>query len=340
MDTRTSYLGMRLAHPFIAGASPLSYRLDTIKRLEDAGCAAVVLHSMFEEQITREYSGRVADVNVFDVDFADILAAFPDPGEYPLGPDEYTEHVHRVKQAVRIPVIGSLNGRTAESWLKFGRVIQQAGADALELNLYQVHAEPTVSSGAAEAQLEAAAGDLKRLLTIPLAVKLSPYFTALGHLARRLDGAEVDGLVLFNRFYQPDIDIETLRIVPRPELSTSAELPLRLRWLAILFGRIRPSLALSGGVATPEDGVKGLLAGADVVQMVSALLRHGPAYVATMRRGLEEWMQSHNMQTLDEARGAVSLKSTSDAAAFERAQYIRTLHGWAMKAGDYSAGRS
>jgi dihydroorotate dehydrogenase (fumarate) len=328
MDTRTSYLGMRLEHPFIAGASPLGYHIDTIKRLEDAGCAAVVLHSLFEEQITYAYSERIAHMNVFEQGFAEVLSAFPDPAEYPLGPDAYAEHVYRAKQAVAIPVIASLNGRTAESWLKFARVIEQAGAHALELNMYEVPTDFATSSATVEAQLVGGVRDLKRLLKIPIAVKLSPFFTALGSVAHQLDLAGADGLVLFNRFYQPGIDIRTMTVSPQAELSTNAELLLRLRWIAILHGRVRPSLAVSGGVATPDDGIKAVLAGADVIQMVSALLRHGPEYVATMRRGLEQWLEWHKMGTLDEARGAVSLRTTSDAGTFERAQYIRTLHSW------------
>lgn len=328
METRTSYLGLKLDHPFIAGASPLGYHLDTIKRLEDAECAAVVLHSLFEEQITSAYAGRIAHVNVFEPDFAEILSAFPDSGDYPLGPDEYAEHVYRAKQTVAIPVIGSLNGCTAESWLKFARVIEQAGADALELNMYEVATDLSASGTAIEAQLVGVVTELKRLLKIPIAVKLSPFFTALGNVARQLDGAGVDGLVLFNRFYQPDIDIRTRSVSAHAELSTNAELLLRLRWVAILYGRVRPSLAVSGGVATPNDAIKAVLAGADAIQLVSALLRHGPSYVTTMRQGLEQWLQWNKMATLDEARGTVSLQTTRDPASFERAHYIRTLHSW------------
>jgi dihydroorotate dehydrogenase (fumarate) len=327
MDTRTSYLGMRLEHPFIAGASPLGYHLDSVKRLEDAGCAAVVLHSLFEEQISRAYSWRVADINVYEKDFADILQAFPEPEEYPQSPDAYAEHVYRVKQAVGIPVIGSLNGRTGESWLRFARVIEQAGADALELNLYEVATQLNASGVAIEERIVNIVRDLKGLIKIPITVKLSPFFTALGNLAARLDAAGADGLVLFNRFYQPDFDIRTLQPALHAELSTSAELLLRLRWIALLHGRIRPSLALSGGVAVKEDGIKAILAGADAVQVVSALLRHGPGYVATLRKGLEDWLLWHKMHTLDEARGLMKLAS-SDSASFERGQYIRTLHTW------------
>jgi dihydroorotate dehydrogenase (fumarate) len=328
MLTETSYLGLRLEHPFIAGASPLGYRVDTVKRLEDAGCAAVVLHSLFEEQITMEQQDRIAGVPVFDREFADVLAEFPEAGEYPLGPDEYAGHIHRLKKAVAIPVIASLNGRTKESWLTFARTLEQAGADALELNMYEVVTDLTVPGAHVESQLVGIVAELKRLLTIPVAVKLSPFFTAIGNVARRLGEAGADGLVLFNRFYQPDIDIRTMTVSPQAELSTNAELLLRLRWIAILHGRVPCSLAVTGGIATPADGIKAVLAGADVVAMVSALLRHGPAYVATMRRGLEDWLQWQKANSLQEMKGAVSLQTTRDPGAFERAHYIRTLHSW------------
>jgi dihydroorotate dehydrogenase (fumarate) len=328
MLTDTSYLGLRLEHPFVAGASPLGYHVDRIRRLEDAGCAAVVLHSLFEEQITQAQSGHIAHWSVFDRDVGDGVSDFPEAGDYPLAPDEYAEHIYRAKRAVGIPVIGSLNGRTAESWLKFATTIEQAGADALELNMYEVVTGLNVPGEAIESKLAGIVRELKRLLTIPIAVKLSPFFTAPGNVAHRIDEAGADGLVLFNRFYQPDIDIKTMTVSPQAELSTSAELLLRLRWLAILYGRVRPSLAVSGGVATPHDGIKAILAGADVVQLVSALLRHGPSFVATMRRGLEQWLEWHKMTSLSDARGAVSLKTTGDAGLFERAHYIRTLHSW------------
>ena len=328
MQTETSYLGMRLAHPFIAGASPLGYRVDTVKRLEDAGCAAVVLDSLFEEQITFERDGRIAGVSADERDFADIFADFPQPEEYPLQPDQYAEHIHQLKKAVAIPVIGSLNGRTKQSWLKFATDIEQAGADALELNMYEVVTDLTVPSAHIESQLVGIVQEVKQLVKIPVAVKLSPFFTAIGNVAHRLDEAGADGLVLFNRFYQPDIDIRTMRASPQVQLSTSAELLLRLRWVAILHGRVKASLAVTGGVATPPDGIKALLAGADAVQMVSALLRHGPAYVSTMRRGLEDWLEWDKASSLDEMKGAVSLKTKQDPGAFERAHYIRTLHSW------------
>jgi dihydroorotate dehydrogenase (fumarate) len=328
MQTGTSYLGFRLPHPFIAGASPFGYQLDTIKRLEDAGCAAVVLHSLFEEQITLASRGRIRNRDPLDREFATALVDFPASDDYPLGPQEYAEHINRVKQAVGIPIIGSLNGTSAESWLAFSRIIEQAGADALELNLYEVVTDLGISGLAVEHQIVEIVKELKRGLKIPIAVKLSPFFAAFGNIARQLDAAGADGLVLFNRFYQPDIDIRTMRASPQVALSTSGELLLRLRWLAILHGRVRPSLAVTGGVAVPDDGIKALLAGADVVQIVSALLRHGPAHIAAMRRGLEQWMEWHKAARLDEVRGRVSLKRTEDPAAFERANYIRALQSW------------
>ena len=328
VDTSTSYLGLKLPHPFIGGASPFGRHLDGVKRLEDAGCAAVVLHSVFEEQITQGRSGKVRHMGADDEQFAETLSHFPGVQDYPLTPDDYAAHVTRVKRAVGIPVIASMNGSSAESWLRFAKVLEQAGADAIELNLYEVVTDLTTPSIAVEHQLVGIVSDVKRLVKIPVAVKLSPFFTALGNLARQFDEAGADALVLFNRFYQPDIDIKTATVVPRAELSTSAELLLRLRWIAILHGRVRPSLALTGGIETPADGIKAVLAGADAVQMVSALLRHGPAYLTTMRRGLEQWLEWNKVSSLGEVRGKLSLQTTGDPAAFERAHYIKSLHTW------------
>jgi dihydroorotate dehydrogenase (fumarate) len=328
MDTATSYLGFRLPHPFMAGASPLGAHLDSIKRLEDAGCAAVVLHSLFEEQITLASAGRIHQMDPLDARFSNELTDYPASTEYPLSPDRYAEHIRLVKQAVKIPVIASLNGTSAESWLRFGQIIEQAGADALELNLYEVVTDLDTSTEAVEHQLFDVTTELKRVLRIPIAIKVSPFFAAFGHVARQLDRAGADGLVLFNRFYQPDIDIRTMTVSPHVELSTSAELLLRLRWLAILHGRVRPSLAVTGGVATPNDGIKALLAGADVVQLVSSLLRHGPAYLSVMRQGLERWMEWHKLGGLVDVRGRLSLERVANPAAFERANYIRALQSW------------
>ena len=327
MLTDTSYLGLRLPHPFIAGASPFGHQLDLVKRLEDAGCAAVVLHSLFEEQVGLAHEGRISHMNPDDARFAEVIGYFPHASDYRLGPDEYAEHLHRIRQAVSIPVIGSLNGQTGRSWLRFAQAIEQAGATALELNWYTILTDPDVCAAAEEHHLTQTVRELKRILHIPVAVKLSPFFTAFANVAQGLDEVGVDGLVLFNRFYQPDIDIRTSTIVPRVELSTSAELPLRLRWIGLLHGRVKASLALTGGVAAPQDGIKAVLAGADVVQMVSALLRHGPQYVGVMRKALEDWLEWNHL-TLDQAKGRLSMQTTQDPAAFERAHYIRTLQSW------------
>jgi len=328
MDTSTSYLGLRLAHPFMAGASPLSAQLDTVKRLEDAGVAAIVLHSLFEEQITLAESGRIRHRDPLDAEFAAALAPFPPAAEYPFSPEEHLEHLRLVKKTVQVPVIASLNGTSKEAWLHYATLLQEAGADAIELNCYEVVTELTVPGVAVEMQIRDMVTELKRSVRIPIAVKLSPFFTAFGNFAHHLDEAGADGLVIFNRFYQPDIDIKTMKTVSSLELSRSGDLLLRLRWLAILHGRIRASLAATGGVETANDGIKAILAGAHAVQMVSALLRHGPGFATTMRDGLVRWMEWQHVASVDAMRGMASLQHSPDAGAFERANYIRTLHQW------------
>jgi dihydroorotate dehydrogenase (fumarate) len=308
MRTEVSYLGLKLPHPFIAGASPYGYSIDRIKRLEDAGCAAIVLHSLFEEQIEGSND--------------------PELRECPFGPDEYARHIVHVKEAIHMPVIASLNGCTSQSWLAFSSVIEQAGADALEINLYDIVTDLDIPGTFVEGRIIDTVAQLKAAVRIPVAVKLTPFFSALGNMAKKLDHASVDALVLFNRFYQPDIDIRSMAASPAAELSTNAELRLRLRWLAILHGRVRPALAVTGGIVEPNDGIKAILAGATVVQLVSALLRHGPAYVSTMRNALEQWLDWRQLASVDEMRGTCSLEAEPDPAAFERAQYIRTLHSW------------
>lgn len=328
IDLSTKYVGLKLANPFMAGASPLADHLDTARRLEDAGCAAIVLHSLFEEQISEKESGQIHHMDPLDRQFATVLSYFPDTDAYALGPDEYLEHLRKLKAAVRIPVFGSLNGTTAESWLRYAKLIEQAGADALELNLYEVVADPDQTAVVVEDGMRRIVENLKAEVEIPIAVKMSPYFTALGNVARRLVRAGVDGLVLFNRFLQPDIDLQHLTVWPRLELSDSNELLLRLRWASILRQQVDCSIAVGGGVATPNDGIKALLAGADAVQMVSAVLRHGPAYFSLMIEELRRWMESLELSSLADVRGRVGLGPTADPRAFERAQYLRTLSGW------------
>lgn len=327
-DISTTYLGFHLPNPFVVGASPLVDHLDTVRRLEDAGCAAIVMHSLFEEQVTAAQSGRIRHLDPLNKQFATILSYFPERERYALGPDEYLEQLRRIKSSVKVPVVASLNGTTAEAWLTFAQQMQQAGADALELNMYEVVTDPKQSGAAIERGLSQILQELKRALRIPIAVKLSPFFTAFGHVAQELDRAGADGLVLFNRFYQPDLDIQNLTVTPHLELSTSSEVLLRLRWLAILHGRVRASLVVCGGVAHPNDGIKAILAGAHAIQMVSAILRHGPAYLTVMRDGLARWMESHGFPKLDDVRGRLSLANSPDPSAFERANYIRTLSSW------------
>ena len=325
----TSYLGLRLAHPFMAGASPLSAHLDGVRRLEDAGAAAIVLHSLFEEQITDDEAGQIHGIDALeDPEAAPLVDMFPVASEYPYEPDEYLEHLRRVKRAVTVPVIASLNGTSRGEWMKTAVLLQQAGADALEVNIYRVVSGFSVDAETVEGDIVAAVRDLKRALYIPVALKLSPFFTAFANMAARLDDAGVDGLVLFNRFYQPDIDPRALKAVPMLELSTRAELRLRLRWLAILHGRLRASLAVTGGVESGLDGVKAILAGAHGVQVVSALLRHGPGHLQRLLADLREWLQRNEVPDIDQMRGRVSLKTSAHPANFERAAYIHTLHRW------------
>jgi dihydroorotate dehydrogenase (fumarate) len=275
MNLTTSYLGLKLAHPFMLGASPLTGQLENARRLEDGGCAAIVMHSLFEEQITESMAGRVFQADEALAAFAGGVAHFTRPEKFPPGPDEYLEQVRKIKAAVSIPVIGSLNGVGADGWLTQARLIEQAGADALELNVYYLSTGLQDSPIEIEKRVETLVRHLKERIRIPVAVKLSPYYTAFANLAGRLDAAKADGLVLFNRFYQPDIDVETLEVLQNLRLSTSAELLLRLRWLAILSTRVQASLAATGGVHTALDGIKALLSGADAVQLVSAVLERG-----------------------------------------------------------------
>lgn len=329
VDMSTRYLGLRLAHPFMAGASPLSAHLDGVKRLEDAGASAIVLHSLFEEQITEAASGRIHGIDRHDdAALAQRVAAFPASDDYPFEPEEHLEHLRKVKAAVRIPVIASLNGMSGGAWLRHAKLLQDAGADALEVNFYEVVPNLMVPAEAVENGICQAVEDLKRALKIPVAVKLAPFFTAFANMAHRLDRAGADGLVMFNRFYQPDINIHTLTAGPSLHLSHSDEVLLRLRWLAILYGQVRPSLALTGGVETWNDAVKGILAGADAVQMVSALLRYGPSFLTTVVNKTAAWMEQYEFRSLESVRGRVSLKTVPDAGSFERANYIRTLHSW------------
>lgn len=328
MSLTTSIMGLSLAHPFVAGASPLGRTLDDVRRLEDGGAAAIVLPSLFEEQVTFALEGRIRHHDPLDPGSVATLRGFPTSAEYAFAPDEYAEHVAAVRRAVHVPVIGSLNGTTSESWLTYARRIEQAGAHALELNIYEIVADLRMPGAVIEHEIVQLAVEMSQLLTIPIAVKLSPSFASVGNVVQRLDAAGAAAVVIFNRFYQPDIDTDALHSVIDVRLSTSDELLLRLHWLAILFGRVNLSLVASGGVAVADDGVKAILAGADAVQVVSAVLRHGPGYLATLRDGLKGWMDRHEFASIADMRGRVSLRDAADPSAVERANYLRTLNSW------------
>jgi dihydroorotate dehydrogenase (fumarate) len=286
------------------------------------------MHSLFEEQITREQLGTIHEMEVHAGSFAEALSYFPEPDAFVLGPEQYLDHIRRIKLAVSVPVIASLNGVTLGGWLDFALRIQEAGADALELNVYMLAARTWEAGPVIERRILEIVHDVKVALRIPVAVKISPFFSSLGHFAAQIDGRGADGLILFNRFYQPDIDPEELNVVPSLHLSDSSELLLRLRWLAILSGRLKCSLAVSGGVHSGLDAVKALMTGADAVQMVSALLRRGPEYLNTVRQEVVEFMEEHEYASLAQLRGSMSLAKCPDPAAFERANYTRVLQSW------------
>ena len=333
MDLSITYLGFELPHPIMPGASPLVDDLDAVRRLEDAGAAAIVMHSLFEEQILAEQHTRHM-LDLSEDSYAEAQTYFPAgfdldvEAEIALGPDQYLEQIRQIKRAVSVPVIASLNGTTPGGWTRYARLIEQAGADALELNVYHVATNPFESSAAVEERLLETVASVRKAIRIPLAVKLSPYFTSVAHLATRLETLGADGIVLFNRFYQPDLDLERLEAAPTLHLSDSSELLLRLRWLAILSGGVRASLAVSGGVHTSHDALKAVMAGADGVQIVSALLRYGPAYLGVVREGMANWLEEHEYDSLRQLHRSMNLQRCPDPQAFERGNYVRTLQSW------------
>jgi len=328
MDLSTSYLGLKLANPFMPGASPLVDDVDTVKRLEDAGAAAIVMHSLFEEQIVREQLSTFLHTERHGESFAEAMTYFPSPDRFALGPEEYLEHIGRVKTAVRVPVIASLNGTTLGGWLDYAKAMQQAGADALELNVYSLHSDPEEGGPTIEDRTVEMLKAVKAAVKIPVAIKLSPYYTSMANFARRLDATGADGLVVFNRFYQPDIDAEALQAVRALHLSNSSELPLRLRWLAILSGRVKASLAVTGGVHTALDAIKSVMAGAHAIQVVSALLQRGPHYLATLREKMVAWMEEHEYTSLAQMQGSMNLLMCPDPTVYERANYMLILQSW------------
>lgn len=326
IDVSTTYLGLRLKNPLVASASPLSKSVDLTRRLEDAGASALVMYSLFEEQITHEslefdfFLHHGADA------FSEALSYFPDLDHYNMGTEPYLEHLRAVKRAVSIPVIGSLNGISSGGWIEYARRIEQAGADALELNIYSVPTDPHLTGAQLEEEYVRLVRDVRATVNIPIALKLSPFFTSVPNMARRFVEAGADGLVLFNRFYQPDFDLETLEVVPNLELSTSSDLRLPLRWIAILSGRIAADFALTSGVHTAIDVLKAIMAGASVAMMASELLEHGPGRLTALLADLQAWMSEHEYDSITTMRGSMNQLAVAETAAFERANYMKALN--------------
>lgn len=328
MDLTTTYMGLKLKNPLVPSASPLTAELDTLRKLEDAGAAAVVLPSIFEEQLVRDASELNEHLELGTESFAESLSYFPRVDDFKLGPEEYLAHVANAKQALDIPVIASLNGATVGGWIDYAKEIARAGADGLELNVYYVATDPALSALEVENRYVEILQAIKRSVDIPVAIKIGPFFTALAGMARRLDQAGADALVLFNRFYQPDIDLEQLEVVPDLELSTPFELRLPLRWVAILRGYLKASLAATSGIATGQDVLKLLMAGADVTQLCSVLLRNGVSQLTEILKDAEAWAVAHEYESVEQMKGSMSQKSVADPAAFERANYMKTLNSY------------
>lgn len=328
VDLRTTYMGMELAHPVIASASPLSKDVDGIKRLEDGGAAAIVMFSLFEEQIRHEREAVEHLTDLGAESFAESLSYFPALPDFRVGPDRYLTLIRRAREAVRVPIIASLNGVTSEGWVDYAKQIHQAGASAIELNVYSIAADLALTGRDVEERYLAILRAVKAAVPIPVAMKLSPFFSAFGNMAKQLDDAGADALVLFNRFYQPDFDLERLEVVPNLELSAPGEIRLPLLWIAVLHGRVRASLAATTGVHTPAEVLKYLMAGADAVMTTSSLLRKGPQHLGALVAGAREWMEQRGYASVAQMKGSMSQRKVADPAAFERANYLRILESF------------
>lgn len=329
MDLSTTYMGMKLKNPIVPSASPLSKDLGNIRRMEDAGASAIVMYSLFEEQITHDSMELYYHMTHGTESFSEALSYFVDMQKYNHGPEEYLEHVAKARQAVNIPIIASLNGVSQNGWLQYAKQIQETGVDGIELNMYHVAADITETSEQLEERYIQTVRSVKNL-KIPVAVKLSPFFTSMSHMAKQLDDAGANALVLFNRFYQPDIDLEKLEVVPNVILSTPQAMRLPLRWVAILHGRIKASLAATGGIHTHEDVLKMLMAGANVTMVCSTLLQNGIGRISEILRGMEIWMKEHEYVSVEQMLGSMSQKSVADPAAFERANYMKALSTYTL----------
>jgi len=332
IDLSVRYLGLPLSSPLVASSSPLTGRLDEVRRMEDAGAAAVVLPSLFEEQIELESHHLDHHLSHGAESYSEAISYFPDLGRYSLGPEAYLEHLRRAKAAVGIPVLASLNGISPGGWTRYARLMEEAGADALELNVYYMATDLDRTSAEIELMYLERARAVKASVRIPVAIKIGHAFTAAAHFARRLDESGADALVLFNRFYQPDFDLERLEVVPSLTLSHSSELLVRLHWVAVLYGRVRADLAVTGGVHTAVDVLKAMMAGACVAMMTSALLEHGVGHLARVRADLLDWMEAHEYESIRQMQGSMSLRSVPDPGAFERANYLRVLGSYVLPA--------
>jgi dihydroorotate dehydrogenase (fumarate) len=328
MDLSTTYLGLKLRTPLVPSASPLSEDLDGIKRMEDAGAAAVVLYSLFEEQLLLERFELQHHLTQGTESFAEAVTFVPEPEEFHLGPEGYLEHIRRAKAATNIPIIASLNGVSAGGWTDYATLIEQAGADALELNIYYIPTIPELTAVEVEQTYLDIFDMVKSVMTIPVAVKLSPYFSNLANMAKRLDDAGAGALVLFNRFYQPDIDLENLVVRPNVILSTPQALRLPMRWIAILYGRVEADLAATSGIHTAQDVIKMVMAGASVTMICSVLMRHGIERLRVIEEGVRQWMEEHEYNSVEQMRGSMSQRNCANPSEFERAQYMRALHSF------------
>ena len=331
IDLSTQYLGLKLRNPLVVAASPLSKEISNLRHMEDSGAAAIVLHSLFEEQINIESN----ELDRFLWDGAEVSAEsitiFPDLQNYNIGPDAYLEHIRHAKQSVSIPVIASLNGVSRGGWVRYARDMQQAGADAIELNVYFIAADPASSSVEIEKLYLDLVKEVRNTVTIPVAVKVGSQFSAFANMAQRLDAAGANGIVLFNRFYQPDFDLDTLEVKPALTLSTSGALLLRLNWAAILYGQIHADMAITGGVHTANDVVKSIMAGAKVTQLASALLQNGIGYLRPLRNQLEAWLEKNEYQSIEQMQGSMSQKNVPNPKAFQRANYMKVLSSYSLR---------
>lgn len=330
MDLSTTYMGLKLKNPIVPSASPLSRTVDMVKKLEDAGASAVIVYSLFEEQITHDQGELEHYLTSGTESFAEALSYFPAANDYNMGPDQYLRHISNLKSAVEIPVIGSLNGVSAGGWLKYAKQIEEAGADGLELNVYYIPTNIEKDGTIIEEIYIRDLIKLKKTLKIPVAMKLSPYFSSMSNMAKKLDDAGADALVLFNRFYQPDLDLENLEVVPNLELSSNWEMRLPLRWIAILHSRIKASLAATTGIHKYEDVIKMIMAGADITCMCSELLANGIGRISEVLKGVDQWMTEKEYESIEQMKGSMSQKSVADPAAFERANYMKALNNYKL----------